>query len=534
MAALLKDRAYTRHRIPAAWSLDASKLAFTVDDVLDEKECAQLVQLADASGWRPSPMAPLQTGLRARVDNEEWALTIFERLRPFCPPVHLRRRLVGVTPTFRFVKYPEGASVAPHPDTSGGDKHTPVKEPNASLFTILLYLNDGYEGCETCLLPSPKSAPRPENPRDDMFPEVCYRRGVPIVPKRGRALVFEHDILHACPPLRKGVKLVIRVDLCYAREDIDGKKLKDAFRDSTLSKGAFSKFAKGFTKKTSVADRVKAQLAEDGAKRALRDRPRITRHLAAAASNAFADSVCIVTGASAGIGAALCEAFACELRVDVVAVARRGDKLEALQKRIEEKKGARIICVVGDVTEPRCIEQALAACATPPVFLVCNAGVALDGAVVLHGNEQSVRDTFNVNTVAPALWSTAYFAKLHAAKAARGHVLHVSSLSAHRTPDATDLGLYAASKAALKALAEATRRELRAANSPYRVSSVSPGLVRSDFYEARCGKAASDLVYASSECLDARDVVDAALYALTAPPHVEVADVLLRCTASRS
>ena len=61
-------------------------------------------------------MAPLQTGLRARFDDDAWALTIFERLRPFCPPVHKRRRLVGVTPTFRFVKYPEGASVAPHPD----------------------------------------------------------------------------------------------------------------------------------------------------------------------------------------------------------------------------------------------------------------------------------------------------------------------------------------------------------------------------------------------------------------------------------
>ena len=39
--------------------------------------------------------------------------------------------------------------------------------------------------------------------------------------------MFEHDILHACPPLTRGVKLVIRVDLCYAREDIDGVKLKD-------------------------------------------------------------------------------------------------------------------------------------------------------------------------------------------------------------------------------------------------------------------------------------------------------------------
>ena len=520
-----KDRAYTRHRLPKEWTLDASKLAFTVDDVLDAKECSQLIQMADASGWKPSPMAPLQTGLRARFDDDAWARTIYERLRPFCPPVHRRRRLVGVTPTFRFVKYPEGASVAPHPDTSGGDKHTPVKEPNASLFTILLYLNEGYEGCETCLLPSPKSAPPPENPRDDVFPEVCYKRGIPVKPKRGMALVFEHDILHACPPLTRGVKLVIRVDLCYAREDIDGVKLKDEFRDSTLSKGAFSKFAKGLKKKSSVADRVKAQLAQDAIKKKMRDQPRCSRALALEASPAFVDSVCIVTGASAGIGAALCEALACELKVSVVAVARRADRLEALRERL----GERIICVVGDVTDPATITKALDACASPPFALINNAGVAKDGAVILGGSEAAINETFAINTVAPAAWSTAYFALLEKMKAPRGHVLHISSLSAHRMPDATDLGIYAASKAAVRALAEATRRELRAKQSPYRVSSISPGLVVSDFYAAKNGKAASDLVYAAADALEARDVVDAALYILTAPPHVEIADV--RCGA---
>jgi len=152
--------------------------------------------------------------------------------------------------------------------------------------------------------------------------------------------------------------------------------------------------------------------------------------------------------------------------------------------------------------------------------------------VILDGNEDSIKETFAINTVAPAAWSTAYFARLEKTKAPRGHVLHISSLSAHRMPDATDLGIYAASKAALKALAEATRRELRSKNSPYRVSSISPGLVVSDFYAAKNGKAASDLVYAAADALEARDVVDAALYILTAPPHVEIADVLLRCTNS--
>ena len=35
------------------------------------------------------------------------------------------------------------------------------------------------------------------------------------------------------------------------------------------------------------------------------------------------------------------------------------------------------------------------------------------------------------------------------------------------------------------------------------------------------------MVYAAAETLAVRDVVDAALFLLTTPPHVEVADVLL-------
>lgn len=201
---------YERYPLPAHWSKDADKIAFTVDGILDAEECAALVARADAVGWKPSPMAPLQMGLRSAIDDAGLAARIYARLRPYCPPVHMKRRLRGLTPTFRFVKYPVGASVSPHPDTSGGDKHTPVAAPNCSLFTCLLYLNDGYDGCETCLLPSPKSAPAPADPADDSWPDVCYKRGVVVPPARGRVLVFEHDVLHACPPLRRGEKLVVR------------------------------------------------------------------------------------------------------------------------------------------------------------------------------------------------------------------------------------------------------------------------------------------------------------------------------------
>ncbi|KAK7239948.1 ribosomal protein L22 [Aureococcus anophagefferens] len=287
---------------------------------MSPEECGALVSRAAAVGWKPSPMAPLQMGHRSRFDDAELASTIFERLRPYCPAVHLRRRLLGLTPTFRFIKYAVGASVSPHPDTSGGDKHTPVGDPNCSLFTCLLYLNDGYEGCETCLLPSPGSAPPPADAADDGWPRVCEARGVAVPPRAGRVLVFEHDILHACPPLRAGEKLVVRVDLCYEDVDLDGKRLPHPFRDSTLapppgarvpSAGGKKAFAKllGGRKKESVADRIRKQLEADAAAKRRRDafpRPAFSRE-------GLAGRAAVVTGASAGIGAALAEALAVDL-----------------------------------------------------------------------------------------------------------------------------------------------------------------------------------------------------------------------------
>ena len=529
---------YTRYRLPDTWTKEKHKLAFTVDGVMSPEECGALVSRAAAVGWKPSPMAPLQMGHRSRFDDAALASTIFERLRPYCPAVHLRRRLLGLTPTFRFIKYAVGASVSPHPDTSGGDKHTPVGDPNCSLFTCLLYLNDGYEGCETCLLPSPGSAPPPADAADDGWPRVCEARGVAVPPRAGRVLVFEHDILHACPPLRTGEKLVVRVDLCYEDVDLDGKRLPHPFRDSTLapppgarvpSAGGKKAFAKllGGRKKESVADRIRRQLEADAAAKRRRDafpRPAFSRE-------GLAGRAAVVTGASAGIGAALAEALAVDLGMVVVAVARRAEKLEAAAAAAKAR-GGDVRPVVGDVCDAATVAEALrvaAACdgGRPPRLLVNNAGLALDGATLRGGDDAAIAATFGVNALAPATWTRAYLAALEAAEAPAGHVLHVSSMSAHRPPSAADLGVYAASKVALKALADATRAELRAAKRPYRVSCLSPGLVETDFYVAKAGPHAAGLVYAAAETLAARDVVDAALFLLTAPPHVEVADLLM-------
>jgi len=59
-----------------------------------------------------------------------------------------------------------------------------------------------------------------------------------------------------------------------------------------------------------------------------------------------------------------------------------------------------------------------------------------------------------------------------------GHVINVGSLSGHRL---ADMLFYSATKFAVVALTEGLRRELVEAKTHIRVTSVSPGLVKTNF-----------------------------------------------------
>lgn len=102
----------------------------------------------------------------------------------------------------------------------------------------------------------------------------------------------------------------------------------------------------------------------------------------------------------------------------------------------------------------------------------------------------------------------------------------------HRVPTGIGGGgFYSATKHALRALTEGLRQEARAAGVPLRVSLVSPGVVHTDFFSAMSGGDADTVQkYLDKPGLTAGDVTSAILFALAAPPHVEVDDVMVRPT----
>jgi len=139
---------------------------------------------------------------RAETDNPKIPELLWQRLAPQLPPMGAffdggpgtprldppvsRWAGIGCNPRTRFYRYRLGAAFSEHEDE-------PWKpDPRTrSLLTVLVYLpcDDGCVGGETVI------------------------EGEVIAPIEGRAVVFDHGLLHEGRPVERGQKLVLRSDV---------------------------------------------------------------------------------------------------------------------------------------------------------------------------------------------------------------------------------------------------------------------------------------------------------------------------------
>jgi NADP-dependent 3-hydroxy acid dehydrogenase YdfG len=242
--------------------------------------------------------------------------------------------------------------------------------------------------------------------------------------------------------------------------------------------------------------------------------------------------VAVITGASSGIGSAVAIELA-NLGMRVALLARRRDRLEALVAQIQSNGGEAYAYPV-DLRDTSALEETLNKIHSevgPTRALINNAGLG-HSAPLTSGDTEHWREMLEVNVLALCVCTRESIKQMRA-HGDWGQVIHISSMAGHRVPEGS--GVYSATKFAVRALTEGLRKELRAQESPIRISSISPGFVETEFaaHYHRSEEKARDL-YNQYEVLSAEDVARQVSFVLTQPPHVQIHDLLLRPTQQLS
>ncbi len=235
--------------------------------------------------------------------------------------------------------------------------------------------------------------------------------------------------------------------------------------------------------------------------------------------------VALITGASSGIGAAVARDLGARGYYLALA-ARRKDALESVAAAIRTSGGG-AIPLVCDVTKAEQIASCVAH--TMQEFgridvLVNNAGVMHNGLIV-GADVNEWREMIDVNLLGLMLVTHAVLPHMKAAGG--GHIVNISSVAGRIIT--VNNGVYNVTKWGVNVFSEALRKEVY--SDKIKVTVIGPGVVETDLKEKIANpeaRATFKAFAAQLEPLTVEDVAGAVAYALGAPPHVAINEVLLR------
>jgi uncharacterized protein len=206
-----------------------------------------------------------------------------------------------------------------------------------------------------------------------------------------------------------------------------------------------------------------------------------------------ADSTCVVTGASSGIGAEVARELS-RRGYRVTLVARREERLRELAAELGGNAEVHA-CDVADPNARQGLADALAARGTSPAILVNNAGFGTSGPFVRAAREREL-DMVRTNIEAVVDFCALFASGM--VERGTGGILNVASTASFQ-PLPMQAG-YAATKAFVLSFSESLHTELK--GSGVAVTALCPGPVKTEFVdvaEIPGADAMPDLFWASAE-----------------------------------
>lgn len=221
------------------------------------------------------------------------------------------------------------------------------------------------------------------------------------------------------------------------------------------------------------------------------------------------DRVLLITGASSGIGAATARAaVAAGFRVGLAA--RRGEELAALAESLGgEQRALPITCDVTDYAAQEAMVAQVVEHFGRLDAVFANAGRGGEPGGFSGADPEVWREMTLINVVGVAYTLRAAMAEL---KKHRGHILLTGSAAGRVTIPGS---MYSATKWAVTGIGYNVREEVK--EHGVRTTLIEPGMVDTPFFdEPKPG------------VLQADDIADAAVWALTRPAHVDVNEIFVR------
>lgn len=235
--------------------------------------------------------------------------------------------------------------------------------------------------------------------------------------------------------------------------------------------------------------------------------------------------VVAITGASSGIGRAVALLLASR-RAAVVLGARRADRLKVVAEEIVER-GGQVAYQATDVSRRQSVQGL--------VDLACERYGRLDVLVSSAGIGPVSRfDALKVDEW-DAMIDINIRGVLHGIAAAlpvferqkEGHFINVISTAGLRI--VPTMGVYAATKNAVRTITEALRQE----NSHFRVTEVSPGMIATNFAESITEPSIKDAIKLRSAAIaiPPEAIARGIAFAIEQPNEVDVGSIVIRPTA---
>ena len=239
-----------------------------------------------------------------------------------------------------------------------------------------------------------------------------------------------------------------------------------------------------------------------------------------------------ITGASAGFGEAIAETLANE-GYHLIIAARRTERLEALKSRLSHLS-IDVQIITMDVRNEEEVQQAVSSLPENVrnhiEILVNNAGLAVGRGPIDQGISDDWERMIDTNVKGLLYVTKAVVPFLKIQK--HGHIVNIASIAGKEVYPGGNV--YCASKHAVDALSRSMRIDL--VSYGIKVTNIAPGAAETEFSLVRFkgDQSTADSVYDGFNALQAQDIADSVLFAVTRPAHVNISDITIMPTAQAS